>query len=482
LPSSVFNPIFLTSMGIVLSGGLIFLLRGIWLPILSRIPLPQATSIYQACLNSVDKIGDFVLRLQNGQVRYYLIVILGTVATVVLSTGVVADFNGGADLQISLGDISTPTILRAILLILAILSAFYTIIARKHLSAALSLGVLGYSVGGLFLIEPAPDVSLVQFIMETLGTVLIMIMLGRISESQRYDVMNKLWQGRSLFRGRNIGILRDIIIASAVGFTVFFFVLTALTNRPERESITVYHLENTYEDIGVKDVVGAIVADYRGMDTVIEATVFAVAALGVLTILTRGLKQSNPLVPDPQKVKVQREFFGKSFQDLQEATSLNTPFTRMVARLVLPLSFLVALSHIINGGAGAGDGFTAGAISGLVTALWYVIFGYREARARLGIYEPHQLLRAGLIVVVGNALLPVIFGFYTGAFLTHVNYGAMLGISELLHQFGLELSSGLFFEIGIALTVFGGIGIIMEAIAHPNEMHDFGEEEPQKND
>src|SRR5262249_44213617 len=151
----------------------------------------------------------------------------------------------------------------------------------------------------------------------------------------------------------------------------------------ERESITLYHLENTYNDIHVQDVVGAIVADYRGMDTVIEITVFGVAALGVLTILTRGLRPINPLVPRPQVVKVQREFSGKVLKGLTDPTHLNTPFTRMVARLLLPMSFLVAISHIITGGGGAGDGFTAGAISGLVMSLWFIIFGYKEAKERL---------------------------------------------------------------------------------------------------
>src|SRR5690606_7827687 len=100
----------------------------------------------------------------------------------------------------------------------------------------------------------------VQFIMETMATVLVIVMLGRISEDQRYDVMGKLWKGRTVFRGFNFGIVRDIIISSVVGLAVFFFALTALANRPDRESIAQYYLQNTYEEVGVEDVVGAIVA------------------------------------------------------------------------------------------------------------------------------------------------------------------------------------------------------------------------------
>jgi multicomponent K+:H+ antiporter subunit A len=476
LPESLLNPIFLTSMGIVVGGLIVFLGRRIWLPILSSLPLLNASSIYRSITVILDKIGDTALKTQTGQVRYYLIVILSTVTVSVLWTGGMAEIINGDALQIKLGTVNAITVLRAVLLLLPVAAATYAIIARKHLSAVLSLGVLGYSVGGLFLLEPAPDVSLVQFIMETLGSILIVVMIGRIREEHRRDVMGKIFQGRVKLFGIKLGVLRDALLAGTVGITVFFFVLTALLNRPERESITVYHLENTYADIHVQDVVGAIVADYRGMDTVIEITVFSVAALGVLTILTRGLQQINPLVPQPEKVKIQREFLGDALEGVRDPTHLNTPFTRMVARLLLPLSFLVALSHIITGGSGAGDGFTAGAISGLVMSLWFIIFGYREAKERLGWFDPHQLLRAGLLMVLINAIVPLFMGY---DFLTHVNYGEFIGISDFLSYFGLEFSSGLFYELGVTLTVFGGIGLIMESIAHPTEIHDFGDVEEQ---
>lgn len=472
LPSTITNPIFLTSMAIVASGFVIFLIRGLWLPLLSRLPLPRTTDIYAQLLEGVDWIGDQAVKLQNGQVRYYLIIIMGTVAGAILSTGIIRDLALGEPIVFSLGEIDAATIFRIALLVLTLVAAFYTIIVRSHITAALALGVLGYAVGAIFLIEPAPDVSLVQFIMETMATVLVIVMLGRISEEQRYDVMGKLWKGRTIINNFNFGIVRDIIISGVVGIAIFFFALTALANRPDRESIAQYYLQNTYEEIGVEDVVGAIVADYRGMDTVIEVFVFSAATLGVLTILARGYAPINPLLPNPKSVKIQTEFSEESVEQVQDATSLKTPFTQMVARIVLPLSFLVALSHIINGSTGPGDGFTAGAIAGLATALWYVVFGYDEAKTRLRMFRPYRILRVGLFVIIINAVIPMIFGLHGGTFLAHVDYGKMFGINEALHRFGLEFTTGLFFEIGIALVVFGSLGIIMESIAHPTETVD----------
>ncbi|GAB5492606.1 MAG: hypothetical protein Phog2KO_28210 [Phototrophicaceae bacterium] len=475
LPSTITNPIFLTSMGIVASGFVFFLIRGLWLPILSKLPLPRTTDIYAGLVRGIDWIGDQVVKTQNGQVRYYLIVIMGTVAGAILTTGIIGDLATGEPIVFNRGEFDIATIFRVVLLVLVLLAAFYTIIVRSHITATLALGVLGYAVGAIFLIEPAPDVSLVQFIMETMATVLVIVMLGRISEDQRHDVMGKLWKGRTVINGFNFGIVRDILIAGVVGLAIFFFTLTALVNRPDRESIAQYYLDNTYEEIGVEDVVGAVVADYRGMDTLIEVFVFSAATLGVLTILARGYTPLNPLLPNPKSVKIQSEFSEESVEQVQDATSLKTPFTQMVARIVLPLSFLVALSHIINGSTGPGDGFTAGAITGLATALWYVVFGYAEAKTRLKMFQPYRILRAGLFIVLANAVIPLIFGIYQGTFLEHVDYGKMFGINDILHRFGLELTTGLFFEIGIALIVFSSLGIIIESIAHPTETVDIDE-------
>ena len=117
-----------------------------------------------------------MLRSQNGKLRYYLVVILGAVVLLQMPAGfshVTGDrslvWNGETD------------ILRGLLLLLALGTMVASILFKRHLTAALALGVAGYSVGGLFLLEPAPDVALVQFMVETLGTVLLIVMLAKIS-------------------------------------------------------------------------------------------------------------------------------------------------------------------------------------------------------------------------------------------------------------------------------------------------------------
>ena len=73
-----------------------------------------------------------------------------------------------------------------------------------------------------------------------------------------------------------------------IGVGVGLFALAALNQpRQRRTTIAIWHLQNAEPLLGFPDVVGAIVTDFRGMDTIIEITVFSVAALGVLTLLAK---------------------------------------------------------------------------------------------------------------------------------------------------------------------------------------------------
>jgi len=331
--------------------------------------------------------------------------------------------------------------------ILALGAALASVIFSNHLSAALSLGVMGYAVGGLFLLEPAPDVALVQFLVETLGTVLVIVMIGRIAKNRRLEAISVLWDSS---RG---GVWRDVAISVIIGVTVGLFALTAINNRPDRESIAAWHIENAYEETGVTDVVAAILADFRATDTILEIIVFSMAALGVLTVLT--------LSDNPSTV-------GKlSTNAPPDRSPLNTPLARAVARLVLPFAFLISLTHLFYAGSLPGDGFTAGVISGLGVALWYVVFGYQEAKARLQWLRPWWLVSGGLALALGNAVLPLLFG---EAFFYHTTILAEAPA-------GLHISSTLFFEIGIAVSIFGSASMIIETIAHPEGVERFTTQE-----
>lgn len=454
-----FNDVFFLSAAILLVGLLLFLLRK---SLIRSITFPiSGDAVYREIITYIEWAGTSILHTQSGFVRYYLAIILGAVAAVLILSGTLSDVVAGQQF-IPSEPLSIIDLAKAFMLFLTVAAGLLTVLVREHVKAAIAYGVIGYAIGVIFLINHAPDVALVQLLVETMATVLIIIMLGRIRADARLKVINNLWTGRHDYR---FGLLRDLGISIVIGLAVFVFSLIALQNRPDRKSIAEWHLANA-KTVNTDDVVGAIVADFRGTDTLIEVAVFTTAALGVLTLLARGRQRGVSLAPLEAQISSLREFDSTAVEEIQDATSLSTPFTRSVSFIVLPIAILIGVAQILYGGSGPGDGFTAGVTIGLAVSLWYVVLGYSEAKNHLPWFKPALIVRLGLIIAIANAIFPIFIG---QGFMGHVEFDQALGIYDIVGSFGLHITSSLIFEIAIAIAVMGGLGIIIEAIAYPTE-------------
>ncbi len=455
-----FNEVFWMSAGVLLAGALLYRIRK---PLIQRIRFPiSGDALFNECIAYIDWAGSALLHFQSGYVRYYLVWILGSVSLMLVASGTLSTVTAGQTLLPQDLSVTATDLAKIFMLLLTIAAAALTVVLREHLKAAIAYGVIGYAIGVIFLINHAPDVALVQMLVETMATVLIIIMLGQIRPAARQKVIHSLWDGRHDY---NFGFLRDLGISIVIGSAVFVFSLIALQNRPERRSIAQWHLENTAL-VNSEDAVGAIVADFRGTDTLLEIAVFTTAALGVLTLLARGRNGGGGerLATGQTPVDAGQKKETEAGEAIQDATSLSTPFTRLVTAFVLPVAILIGIAQILYGGSGPGDGFTAGVTIGLAVSLWYVVLGYDEARRQLPWFRPEHFVRLGLVIGIVNALLPLLFG---KGFMGHVQFDKALGIYDLVGSFGLHITSSLVFEIAIAITVMGGLGIIIEAIAYP---------------
>ncbi|MCC6613901.1 MAG: DUF4040 domain-containing protein [Anaerolineae bacterium] len=449
-----FNLTLLLSITALASGAVIFATRETWRTWIGA-PVITGAQVYQAVIGGIERAGDLVLKTQNGKIRSYLLVILTTVAALLLMImpGELSSLNR---LTFNIGGASD--VLKGLLLVLALSAALASVMFRQHLLAVLSLGVSGYTIGGIFLLEPAPDVALVQFLVETLATVLLILVLVRTSEEERKKAMERVWsQSRR-------GLIRDVVISLTIGVGVTIFALAAVSHRPTPNTISNWYLANALPEVGVNDVVGAIVTDFRGMDTIIEITVFGMASLGVLSILTRQspgrvvrvnlFKRTTPVQESAAPAEP------KEFQPANVLNPRDNPIMRTVAALVPPFAIMLALAQIFYGGSAPGDGFTAGVISGLAIALSYVVYGYEETKRRLSWLHPAPLIGAGLTLALANAIFPLLTG---GSFLEHLS---LEGVSFA----GIHLASTTVFEIAIWLTVLGGVSTIMDSLSHPEEV------------
>jgi NADH:ubiquinone oxidoreductase subunit 5 (subunit L)/multisubunit Na+/H+ antiporter MnhA subunit/multisubunit Na+/H+ antiporter MnhB subunit len=493
------NAAFGLSLLVLIGGAILFAYRQVWIDY-AKINLPSGQTIYANIIRSWEWLGDQFLKAQTGNIRHYLLVILIVVGFMMIFV------NNYSIRNIDFMPTTAVDLLRVILLALTIGSAWVSILAKRHLLATLSLGIAGYVIGGLFLLEPGPDVALVQILVETLTAVLLILIVARIDVVKRRNIINISKYDISKFH-----ILFDVAVASFIGLNVGLFALDAVQDRDSRlntlqqiqdvsmvhveddlthleqdlhinitRPIVLWHMENAYPQTGAQDVIASILADFRGTDTLLEITVFATAALGVLTILMRPRDRKTEVISahveipsatvaeddvelepllDPDAHTKDDEAFirGNAYRQVQD---FSTPLTRFSAKIILPIAFLISLTHIFYGGSQPGDGFTAGIVSGLAVALWFVVFGYETTYQRLKWLHPIRLIILGLIIAVFTGLLGLLTP--SGAFFAGIDGGNTIG--------GVHLSTALLFEAAIFLTVFGGATTIMTAIAHPEAL------------
>jgi multisubunit Na+/H+ antiporter MnhB subunit len=89
-------------------------------------------------------------------------------------------------------------------------------------------------------------------------------------------------------------LTRNIAAVIVFSIVAVFFIFSALLMHPfgvpEESDMDDYIIDNTQEETGANNGVTAVVFDYRGFDTLGEATVLFAAVTGVI-VLFRRLKK-----------------------------------------------------------------------------------------------------------------------------------------------------------------------------------------------
>jgi multicomponent K+:H+ antiporter subunit A len=413
-------------------------------------------TLYTWLLDLIDAAASLATRLQSGNLPAYLAVIL--LGMVALAVG----FGGLARWQ-SLAVLSLPTldfegevaVLRIAALLVIVAAAGATVVLRRDLSAIVALGASGLAVAVLMVLEPAPDVALVQVVVDILTMVVLVLALTRLPRDQRQQA-DRLSARRHLSLRDRAGLARDALIATASGTVVGLLTLVALSSRPRVSVVTPFYEEAAKALTGAKDIVGAIIVDFRALDTLIEIVVFSLAGLGVYMLLRHASRSAGDRAETPSGGTAEWQTLGIGGRE-------TSPFVHSLAYVSLPLSMVIAVVHILYGHDQPGDGFTAGVIVSLALGFWYVVFGYDQVRQRLTWLRPAPLIGFGLLLALASATTAAVL---TGSFLGHADFGQML---KLTLPRGVNLSTSLLFELAICLAVLGSASYMLDALGHPGE-------------
>jgi len=157
-----------------------------------------------------------------------------------------------------------------------ILGALYAIHARDLLSAVIAGGIVGYGLVICFLLLKAPDLAIVQIVIETIT---LIIMVAVVLDSSREETFNK--PDKQGYVTAATALLIMLIM--------LYFFSTSISNLDHLgESdlrMAKAYIEGAADKTGSVNLVTGVVFDFRGYDTLGEATVLITAVLGVLTIL-----------------------------------------------------------------------------------------------------------------------------------------------------------------------------------------------------
>jgi multicomponent Na+:H+ antiporter subunit A len=179
----------------------------------------------------------------------------------------------------AVGDVNGQDLLIIGTLALVVLAAVAVTLARGHLRMVLAISVTGFGLAAVYAFTGAPDVALVALLVETVITLVLLAAIARLPDAQA---------GGRLAHPRRSLRWRDPLVGVIAGVAAFATIWGFLS-RPafdagsaQREQIRLA------ESAHGTDVVTVILADFRGLDTLGEITVLAIAVVGVASLLRRG--------------------------------------------------------------------------------------------------------------------------------------------------------------------------------------------------
>jgi multicomponent Na+:H+ antiporter subunit A len=143
----------------------------------------------------------------------------------------------------------------------------------------MALSVLGFALAAVYAVVGAPDVALVAVVVETVVTLVFVGVFARLPRDDGH---------RRSPRPSAAGLRRRNVAAGVVAGLAAFATIWAALSRPTVAAGDASEQIARTPDAHGGDVVTVILADFRGLDTMVEITVLATAVIGVASLLRHG--------------------------------------------------------------------------------------------------------------------------------------------------------------------------------------------------
>ena len=189
-----------------------------------------------------------------------------------------------------------------------------------------------------------------------------------------------------------VGVAVIILFVPAASF-LFPDILPAVgdLSSPVNSHLSTYYIENSLSDTGAHNMVTAVLADYRGFDTLFETCVMFLAGITALMVLSSTAKVNK-------SQRVQHEIGRVSFS----GTILDTAF-----RVIVPIIVIYAFYVLAHGETSLGGGFQAGALLAIAYMIDRIIPSFNNSLGNMTEEIAAMTAGAGVFIYILTGLLPM---------------------------------------------------------------------------
>jgi multicomponent Na+:H+ antiporter subunit B len=266
---------------------------------------------------------------------------------------------------------------------------------------------------------------------------------------------------------KTIALIIVIITGSFLLYATVDFPSWGDPQSPASTHVSPRYIERTLEETSVPNVVTAVLADYRGFDTLFETTVIFAAGVACFFLL-RAFGKERPATGLYRHlltgVTVRIKGSAGLPDDMEEFERIDTlwtpydPIVKVMCQRLIPFIQLFALYVIAHGHHSPGGGFQGGVILGASLILLSISHNFRIALRRMGERLDALLCALGVAIYAGTGALCLLLGA------NFLDYSALAGI---LHVDPVTARSHgiLIVEIGVGIAVMATMVLIYNNLA-----------------
>ncbi len=314
----------------------------------------------------------------------------------------------------------------AFLLTLLVITAIAIIRTTDLFAAVMLSGIFSLLMAAIFFTLDAADVALTEAAVGAgISTVLFLSALA-LTEQHERSIKPSRWLAVPV-----------LVATTLIIYATFDKPRLGDPDAPVHQHIAPWYLEKTPELIDIPNVVTAVLASFRGYDTLGEVFVVLTAAIGVMVLLgTRHSSVASPVQP------------------ASRSDSLRHLIPRVIGRLMIPFIVLFGLYVQFHGDYGPGGGFQAGALVAAAIILYALLEGEGPALTVVPLSTISAMMAGGAILYTLVGLAGILMG---GNFL---DYSVLLNDPVAGQHLGILL-----IELGVGVTVCGCMLSIFHAFA-----------------